>query len=251
MRTDLRLVEDWTLFHKLQEDPAAEPVACRLSGELFPYQLPALDPLLLLDQARRHPLARILSQKPDRRIDVTATCGERVKSMPLAQVAEDPHLHLSLFAVEELRAPAGALHALEETVMAPMARAWHANRIRWEGPFTYVIFITGRASATNYHIDPMPTLPWNLFGAKRFHGLKDPLRWYPARAEAEATGGEFPLRPEGITEDDCVVHDNRPGDLVWIPGQTPHWVDAGSFSATLTFILPKMRIAGREMVAVG
>jgi quercetin dioxygenase-like cupin family protein len=31
------------------------------------------------------------------------------------------------------------------------------------------------------------------------------------------------------------ARDNAPGDLVWIPRLTPHWVEARSLSATLTF----------------
>jgi hypothetical protein len=38
-----------------------------------------------------------------------------------------------------------------------------------------------------------------------------------------------------------VSHDNAPGDAVWIPMQEPHWVDAGTFSATLTFVINDLR----------
>ena len=50
------------------------------------------------------------------------------------------------------------------------------------------------------------------------------------------------VRPEGIGDDDCVSHDNAPGDLVWIPVHTPHWVNAGSFSATITFAFKNLEV---------
>src|SRR6185295_5177756 len=104
--------------------------------------------------------------------------AERVRSLPIEEAAALPNLHISLFELEPLFAPGRSLERLNQEVIKPMATRWHAEGIRCER-FWPVLFITGRASATNYHIDPMPTLPLNLFGRKRFFGLKEPERWCP------------------------------------------------------------------------
>jgi hypothetical protein len=243
MRNDLDVVSDWTTFHKRLKDPILSRIACRLRGELFPFSYSRVDPLLLLDQARQHPAARILNQRPAPRLDPGQVDAERIRALPVEEAARDPHLHISLFTLDKLRSPGGALDQFDREVFAPFERLWLEQGIRWEGCFKPVLFITGSESATNYHIDPMPTLPLNLFGKKRFHGLKRPDLWCPQPIKDHVLKtGEWPVKPAEIRDEDCLVHDNAEGDLVWIPVHTPHWVDAGSFSATITFTFTKMSV---------
>ena len=90
----------------------------------------------------------------------------------------------------------------------------------------------------------MPTLPLNLFGAKTFYGLKRPDYWCPESLKNENRKKfAWPVRPDGITSYECLMHEYRVGDLIWIPVETPHWVDAGSYSATITFTFPNMQLA--------
>jgi hypothetical protein len=240
MEAPIDLVTDWASFHKRLQDPVLSRVSCRLGGELFPYHVPPIDPLALLDDARKHPQSRILSQKPGVKLDDTAVDAERVRRISIEEAAALPNLHISLFDLVPLFEKGRSLARLNDEVIKPMEALWHGEGIRSE-KFWPVLFITGSASATNYHIDPMPTLPLNLFGRKQFFGLKDPERWCPPEMQKEIlSSGKWPTKPGEITADDCVTHTNAPGDLVWIPVGTPHWVDAGSFSATLTFTFPKM-----------
>lgn len=251
MAAAVELVTDWAVFHNRFSDPALGRISCRLSGELFPYAVPRIDRLRLLEEARRHPAARILSQKPGVKLDPTAVDAERVRALDVAAAAKLPQLHISLFELEPLWRPGGPLEELNETVLKPMESLWHAEGVRWK-KFHPVIFITGSAAATNYHIDPMPTLPLNLFGRKRFFGLKDPERWCPPQMQAELLkSAVWPTRPAAITDDDCLTHDNAPGDLLWIPVGTPHWFDAAEFSATLTFAIHGMEVETRRAVVAG
>ena len=250
MAEALELITDWASFHKRLDDPERSRVPCRLAAELCPFHVPPIDRLKFLDEARRHPKSRILTQKPDVKLDPAADDAERVRRLPLEEAAALPSLHISLFDLAELCKPDGSLERLNEELIRPFEKLWLAEGMAWEY-FWPVVFITGSQSATNYHADPHATLPLNLFGRKRFWGLRDPERWLP-QAEIDAMqqqGIVWPTRPAAIKSDDCVTHDNAPGDLVYIPVRTPHWVDAGTFSATLTFALPGLRVA-RTVVGV-
>ncbi|MBI3830073.1 MAG: hypothetical protein HY291_11180 [Planctomycetes bacterium] len=243
MGSELDLVTDWSTLYNWERDPHRTRIARRISGELFPFEMPPLNSLDLLDQARRQPIARILHQRPGPRLDDKANAADRIRALPIEKAAEDPSLHLSLFDLKALTAPGAALHRFKREVFDPLESFWRERGVRWDA-FLPVLFITGSASATNYHFDPDTTLPLHLFGRKRFHALKRPDYWCP-REERQAVlaRGGWPVKPAGITDDEVLVHENKPGEIVWIPVHTPHWVDAGSFSATLTFALKNCRFA--------
>jgi hypothetical protein len=181
--------------------------------------------------------------------------------MPLSEAAAEPFLHLSLFELDDLRRPGAVLHGLDAELLRPLEALWRERGVRrsqrdppqapllrrggvaWEGALWPILFIGGARSATNYHIDPTPNVTLHLFGAKRFHGLREPDRWCPeAVREAYLKEGRLATRPAGLCPEDALVHENAPGDLVWIPRLTPHWVDAGSLSATLTIAFREFRM---------
>jgi hypothetical protein len=244
MRADLELIATWDGFRGRLRNPSRRDVACRLGGELAPAACPPVDPLQLLAEARAHPEARILRQPPGDALDLSADCAAELRAMPLEQAAREPLLHLSLFDLAELCGPGRALHALSEAVFRPFAALWRENGVRWEGEFWPILFLGGSRSATNYHIDPTPNVTLHLFGRKRFHSLKEPDRWCPpAVKDAYTQARRLAVRPPGLGAEEVLVHDlSAPGDLVWIPCLTPHWVDAGSFSGTLTFAFRGFRM---------
>jgi hypothetical protein len=234
-RSDLETVATWSAFRKRLRETARSRVACRLAGELCPFPVTPPEPLALLEAARSHPKARLLRQAPGDAFDPSADCGHELRAMPLEELAREPLLHLSLFELDDLRREGGVLHALDGELLRPLEALWQARGARWEGAFWPILFVGGARSATNYHIDPTPNITIHLFGAKRFHGLKEPDRWAPESVKvAYLQHGTLAARPEGLRSENTLVHDNAPGDLVWVPRLTPHWVDAGSLSATLT-----------------
>jgi hypothetical protein len=236
LRSELERVATWAQFHERLRSPIRSRVACRLGGELFPFSWSPVDGMALLVEARADANARILRQEPGETIDLGADLGETIRLMPPEDAAQEPYLHLSLFDLNGLRAPGGALHRLDVEVIRPMERLWRERGFAWEGEFWPILFLGGSRSATNYHIDPTPNVTFHLFGAKRFHSLKEPDRWCPRSVkDAYLETQTLAVRPSGITENDMLVHENAPGDLVFIPRLTPHWVNAGSFSGTITF----------------
>lgn len=242
MQSDLEPITTWETFRRRYEDPEQGRIACRLGGEVFPFGLPPVDPLQLLSEARDNPKARILRQAPGNTVDLKADFSQEIRAMPLGQAAREPHLHLSIFDLSDLRGPGRSLHRLSEEVIRPFERLCQERGVRWEGDFWPILFMGGSASATNYHIDPTPNAIFHLFGAKRFHSLKQPDAWCPQSVkDAYLNDKKLAVRPEGIQEKDCLVHDNAPGDLVWIPRLSPHWVDAGALSATITFAFRQFR----------
>jgi hypothetical protein len=243
MGSSVDIVQDWATLYNWESDPGRRRIARRIGGELFPVQVPDVNPLDLLDQARRHPSARILHQKPGPQLDPKALAADVIRSLSIEKAAAEPHLHLSLFNLDSLSAPGGALHACKREVFDPIEALWHQRGLRWKR-FLPVLFITGSASATNYHIDPDATFPLHLFGQKRFHSLKRPDYWCPQAIKDEVRStGRWPIKPSGISPDEVLVHENQPGEIIWIPVETPHWVDAGSFSATITFALSNLHLA--------
>jgi hypothetical protein len=126
-----------------------------------------------------------------------------------------------------------------------MEQLWRECGVRWEGDFWPILFIGGSRSATNYHFDPTPNALLHLFGAKRFHSVKTPERWRSqAEIDAYYREGIVPPRPADIPDEEILIHDNAAGDLIWVPLHTPHWVNAGSLSATITFAFRQFRLEG-------
>lgn len=234
--TDLKTVTQWEPFLTRHSNPDAAEAACLLGGDLFPFTWNPPEPLELLAQALSDPQARILRATPGARFDPQADIAEAIRALPLEKAAEEPHLHVTLFNVNRLCEPGCALHRLREEVFIPFQTLWQANGVRWSGEFWPILFISGPAAVTNYHIDPTPNGVFHLFGKKRFHSLKRPSEWCSQEVrDAYLKEGQMAIRPDGITDEDCLIHDNAPGDLIWVPTLTPHWVDAGSLSATITF----------------
>jgi len=244
MQSDIEKIDTWGGLRDRHGDPARGRVACGLEGEVFPFAWEPPDPLALLDEARRHPKVRILRQSPGDTFDPKADASEVIRALPLEKAAREPHLHLSIFDLSDLCQPGRVLHGLSEAVFKPFERLCAERGVRWEGGFWPILFIGGSASATNYHIDPTPNAIFHLFGEKRFHSLKEPDRWCPQEVkDAYLNDKKMAVRPPGVREEDCLIHDNAPGDLVWIPQLSPHWVNAGSFSATVTFAFRQFRFA--------
>ena len=69
-------------------------------------------------------------------------------------------------------------------------------------------------------------LAWQIYGTKRFCGLKDPNRWAPREVRVNYQAGQF-ARPSELTDADALCHAMRPGDALWNVLLTPHWVEAG------------------------
>ena len=131
------------------------------------------------------------------------------------------HFHLSVF-----DAPGRILHGFEEHVLAPWQRALRDKGFTWDRCYP-IVFISGIECATNYRMDFSHVLAWQVYGIKRFWGLKDPDRWAPRDVRLTYRAGAVE-KPADIVDDDPLCYDMGPGDVLWNALLTPHWVEAGT-----------------------
>ena len=215
-------MESLTSFAQFKEVLQGK-VAHRAQGEVFPYEFAPPDLLQVVEEARNHPKTRIARGTRGDRLQQTLQSGDGgFKALPLAKAVHAP-IHLSLFELGPLRAEGGALAGVVEQVYLPLAELWQAWGLSWQKVYP-ILFLSGPGCSTNYHWDPSSVLIVQLYGRKRFHSLKDPLRWCPD--EVADQGQPAMVRPEGLTDEDILTCELGPGDAVWSPCRAPHWVDA-------------------------
>lgn len=146
------------------------------------------------------------------------------RSMPLEKAIEQPfslaHYHLSKFDV-----PGRFLHGFGEQVLNRWKQALTDAGYTFDRCYP-IIFISGRNSATNYHMDFSHVLAWQIYGTKQFCGLLDPNRWAPRELRLNYKNDVI-AKPQELTDADALCYTMRPGDVLWNVLLTPHWVNAG------------------------
>ena len=198
-------------------------LACRTTGQVFPFAVPPPDLEAVVDQARQHEKVRIAS---GRRSATLYDCLEDpeadFRALPLDQAVQAP-IHMSIFELGSMRQPGGALHDIIAAVYLPLVGHWRQAGMGWKRAYP-ILFLSGPGCSTNYHWDPSSVLIVQLHGRKRFHSLKEPARWCGEDILAQAH--DAMVRPEELTPDDILTCELGPGDAVWSPCRAPHWVDA-------------------------
>jgi hypothetical protein len=185
------------------------------------------------------PLARVVSEMrddPAARISpgikgsklLLEDIAEQFRATPVEEALAKPfglaHFRLSVF-----DHPGGFLYGFQQQVLEP----WEAALTK--AGFTFdrcypIIFISGPQSATNYHMDFSHVLAWQIYGQKRFCGLKAPGRWAPWRVRVNYSSDSFE-RPLELKEEDELCYNMPPGSVLWNALLTPHWVEAGNEAA--------------------
>ncbi|OGG43554.1 MAG: hypothetical protein A3F84_20505 [Candidatus Handelsmanbacteria bacterium RIFCSPLOWO2_12_FULL_64_10] len=192
-----------------------------MAGECVPFafEMPAVEQVI--DEVRRDPDARIWRGEKGEGLDMT-DISEAFRRMPIEQAVESP-FQMSHFKLPNFYAPGRLFHGFEGRVMGPWRRALAGAGFTWTRCYP-IIFISGPGCATNYHMDRSHVIAWQRHGVKRFCGLRDPGRWAPP--EERMKPGSTLRRPPGITEEDALVYEMGPGDVLWNTLLTPHWVEA-------------------------
>lgn len=129
------------------------------------------------------------------------------------------------FNLENFYSQGQLLHGFEQRVLDPWRNALAAQGFTWERCYP-IIFISGAGCSTNFHMDYSHVLAWQIYGNKRFCGLRDPDRWAPHDVRVVYDPGKF-RRPPELTDADALCYDMPPGSVLWNALLTPHWVDAG------------------------
>ena len=147
------------------------------------------------------------------------------RSVPLEKAMEMP-FKLAHFKLDYFFGRGQLLHGYPEGMMSPMQKFLGRAGYSWHRSYP-IIFISGARTPGNYHADNSHVVACQLYGTKIFHSLKDPERWDPATDTAQAAYKKQIKKPEGITEDDRLACEMKPGDALWVQILTPHWVDTG------------------------
>ncbi len=187
----------------------------------FDFDFPSLPEIV--DQARSDSEARItLGQGHDQlQLDDIA---EWFCALPIDVAMLEPFA-LAHFKLSRFDRPGGFLHGFKERVLDVWQAALAANGFTWDR-CSPIIFISGPGCRTGYHMDVSQVMAWQLYGQKRFCGLRDAERWAPKDIRLSYKQ-ETLIRPDKLTDDDALCYDMAFGDMLWNTLLTPHWVVAG------------------------
>ena len=190
-----------------------EPINFLMTGECVPFafDFPPVDEVV--DILRRDSDVRITQSTRGDKLDV-ADLVEHYRDIPLDDMLAGE------FGVAHFKLPSfyGAgqfLHGFEDRVMAPWRDALSAQGFTWERCYP-IMFISGRNSATNYHMDYSHVIAWQIHGSKRFCGLVDPAAWTTSQQRV-TYNPDFFERPADLTDDDFL---KKARDIEVLDGST-------------------------------
>jgi len=98
------------------------------------------------------------------------------------------------------------------------------NGFTWDRCYP-IIFISGKKSFTNYHIDYSHVLAWQIFGEKNFFSIKNQKKYISIEERILSKNIKV---PSFLKKSDIIKHQNTPGDLLWNCFLTPHWIESGN-----------------------
>lgn len=187
----------------------------------FAFNLPPL--ARVVAELRADPDARITPGVKGDRLNLTDMAAE-FRAQPVAEALQRPFA-LAHFQLARFDAPGKFLHGFTAAVIEPWQRALTTAGFTWERCYP-IVFISGIGCATNYHMDFSHVLAWQVYGTKRFCGLRNPDHWAPREVRVNYEPNGF-TKPAALPEADAECFTMRPGDVLWNTLLTPHWVEAG------------------------
>lgn len=215
-----RTAENWQDFQNLWDGP----INFRINPAMldFSFELPPLKDIVNEVRQDEHAIAR--HGRKGAVFNNQQLSIEAFRKIPIDELMTQPFA-LSHFKISRFDAPGKFLHGFGERVF----RKW--EKLLAEHDFTFercypIFFISGIGCATNYHMDFSHVLAWQIYGQKRFCGLRNPDQWAD-QAIRHNYHNFKPDKPKAIREEHSLCYDMRPGDLLWNTLLTPHWVEAG------------------------
>ena len=104
-----------------------------------------------------------------------ATHASRSGAVPPIERAVRSAFGLAHFRLSQIQRAGKCLHSFRERVLDPWQEALRREGFTWDRCYP-IVFISGPGCATNYHMDFSHVLAWQVYGTKRFCGLRDPNR---------------------------------------------------------------------------
>lgn len=195
-------------------DPACVP---------FNYAMPPVRDLV--EGLRQDADARITSGVPGDRLTKN-NIADSFRRLPIDQ-ALTSSFALAHFDLPRFDVPGGLLEGFYKGIMVPWLNMLSSAGFTWERCYP-IIFISGPGCQTNYHMDFSHVLAWQVYGHKKFIGLREPDRWAPADVRRAYLADRSTLQhPPELTDNDMLAYDMPPGSVLWNAFLTPHWVTAG------------------------
>src|SRR5690606_24128687 len=105
-------------------------------------------------------------------LDVSTDIAASFRAMSIERALASPFA-LAHFKLSEFDAPGKCLHGFKERVLDRWTAALRAWGFTWTRCYP-IIFISGPGCATNYHMDFSHVLACQVYGTKRFCGLRNP-----------------------------------------------------------------------------
>lgn len=198
-----------------------------MAGESAPLAFDFAPLAQIVDEIRNDEEARIGSGAKGRTL-LQDDIASQFRALPIEQTLASP-FSLAHFRLSRFDKPGGFLHGFKEQVLDRWQDALRNAGFSWDRCYP-IIFISGPECATNYHMDFSHVAAWQIYGSKRFCGLKSPGRWAPWRTRMAYSPQNF-SKPEAITEADALPYQMNPGDVLWNALLTPHWVEASNAAA--------------------
>ncbi len=191
----------------------------------FSFEMPPIE--RVVQEMRDDSKARITSGLKGKTL-VLEDVAEKFRATPVEQALTQPfglaHFELSVF-----DQPGKFLHGFGQQVLKPWQAALEKAGFTYDRCYP-IIFMSGPHSATNFHMDFSHVLAWQIYGHKRFCGLKAPGRWAPWKVRVNYNPSSFE-RPAELQESDELCYEMPPGTVLWNALLTPHWVEAGDDAA--------------------
>jgi hypothetical protein len=213
------IVNTWDDFHQRW----AGPHNFLLAGDCvkpLKWDFPPLDQVIA--ELRADEMARITSGTVGDKLDISDQ-RERFCAMSVEKAMDEP-FSLAHFKLSRFDAPGKFLHGFGDKVLTGWQNTLTAVGYTFDRCYP-IIFISGRNSATNYHMDFSHVLAWQIHGSKRFCGLKDPDRWAPRDMRVNYNPNDF-AKPAELTDADAHCLTMPPGAMLWNVLLTPHWVSS-------------------------
>ena len=206
-----------------------------LRGEMFPFRF-APPPLEnVIEALREEPSTRIL--KGFSHTEFLNEPFPEFRDFPIAE-ARQSSANVAHFDACRFAGPGGVFEGLN-SIFDQWYQSLSKHGFSWnEEAAQRAFFYSAPHCATGYHFDSSYVLVCQVVGRKRFCWLKEPDRWC-SREVLQECADNYGLmkRPEGITPDDVIECEMKPGDVLWNILLTPHYVyalDEPTYSFNLT-----------------